>query len=1563
MRLISGHYLSSIRLVTLHLLFIQTIADSLQFQATQDPASNELAAGNGAANDDAKAPPHISPPQPVPAASYLSLDSLMLVVVFDKPVNLSASIETAERRRAAIEWVSEPTGRAQHSITGSDGGGNKSLDFQASSQSESSHPHSSKSPRAAQHEEQCQFEEANEGSVQHPVQGVQLCAKLLSKKTLKFLHKHKLYDCLWASRVQLLIQLAKPISGQQLPIKVTFQRHSIGAYEVGEQALAPSNEREFSVELNKLPLESLGLPLAPRLALTGPNQVPPCGQFTLSAHLSSPYGTQPGEQVSLSWSVERVGFIANQANGTSPSPPQPGPPFRTGSSLLASAATTASSAADAELRWRALQQVVASNKANNLVLDSQLLNLVPQLYQFRVTASYTTSLNSVVNLNATHQVGRIDYETPTGTIYGTHLLAQNQQLNPNQDLLLLADVNIPDCASNVKQVGLYWQVSDPRVRFEQTYAPYYLARPNSLPEQSTIEFRLNLFYGLQVKKYSSAGTLVSMGDSLLDAQISDGTLVVSIGQDVEGRALELFASAEPESSDKYTYQWSCFDGKTAQACSKSTKAILATAANSSTRYEIGAGAISSPVGLFGQPAGVASSQLGAAQLQQQQPQLVDRARQRSSALRIPLGWLDSDAQLWFGLQRFDKQNPSQQSQSEYALVSVQPNQASIVSIGPILVGRSLQRTTLRNPLTGAVILVAGAPAIIVGRIRPSSLVKSFAWTSTNYLHSLDWTVKNATNPFNGERELLTELHLNKDLQLAYGQHRFQLSVCTQTGSTTASIQLDIVPSVGQCRVLAQPAALGNGLVVSVDFCNIPLGLSPVTYQLYLADSSAADQLVHESQAGGLAAAAASTSQLEPDYINETDEAFLELRAEPLTMPQLSPVFTLSGLNGPSLMALLHPRAPGNGSSGDTSRNWPQSQIRFGARVCDRLQGCHMFYSAPVALRNLVPATGMPDLVNQSLSSAQLQHLRQLGFEGNRSLESAEPAPTALVPSIKTMIDTSRRASLAGNSIAAMALLNGAIKLGQNALSQQQQQQKPSLLRQQETDRNNLRDLVQVAMRDCLQYGAQSMKRPFHYTDSGQTSLVTHIVSRILRAPQSSIELRFKAIRLLVQVTRKSINEQLELKLNTLADMRALQAAFSGLFGAFSHYSIDSNEKQEQLLVAANNILSSGNQQAHGNASSATRFSTFVNSALSSVMPNQSSIEPAQSGSASLAQQTSSANRKKREEAILAHLRSLRLAHRQLLAAAAIQLPLGDAKQLQYTSLGATQEPAEAAPAEIVSSLSHLTEFVPSSLTATINADLHEHGSVTIQVEQKFSTRFNSQLAAGKLRCRNDTATKCSSFVLAISSFAGKAPFRALDLGPRLRLPVVEVLLLSPVDGSNLVELMRDGSDSDSSEEYSTTVTFVVPRSRLSDNLGNATSETSPRRKHKCYRFNEDLNEWSRSSEPPVETSGSDSELGSLSRIRCSFVGRQPFGVFAAFQGKPPQAEAAVRSPVVLGLLVLMGLVFLFSMVGCFATSSHSKRGSEGDKSDDEDDVDGLAKRASSRHPEQSLRKEFNYPPL
>ena len=87
--------------------------------------------------------------------------------------------------------------------------------------------------------------------------------------------------------------------------------------------------------------------------------------------------------------------------------------------------------------------------------------------------------------------------------------------------------------------------------------------------------------------------------------------------------------------------------------------------------------------------------------------------------------------------------------------------------------------------------------------------------------------------------MISELHLKADLQVPYAHYQIQLVACSSSGITnSATLNLDIVQGVSQCLVEAKPSGLvDQSLIVSVNYCNIPLGLSPLTYQIYLADTT------------------------------------------------------------------------------------------------------------------------------------------------------------------------------------------------------------------------------------------------------------------------------------------------------------------------------------------------------------------------------------------------------------------------------------------------------------------------------------------------------------------------------------------------------------------------------------------------------------------------------------------------------------------------------------------------------------------------------------------------------
>lgn len=1309
-----------------------------------------------------------NPLEVVQAASHLSLDGLSLIVVFNRQVNLSEFIASVEQQKFSVQtW----TGIKQH-VSG--------CFATNSSQQESS---------------------------TLKIGGIQLCTKLLTRKTLKLLHKYKLYNCIWASRSQLIVELSKPASG---PLKLTFQATS-----------SLSSDQELSVELSKMPLESMGVPLIPRLALTGPNQVPPCGQFSLNAHLSSPFGTQLGDALRLSWSVERLGMqlIPSQSDNGS---------------------RAAIDQAD-ELSWQSLRERVTRTTSNNLLLDAAHLQQAPQIYEFRLSATFITQITSVT-LNATHRVSRLDYETPIGSVYGTHMLQSSRLVNPSQDLLLLAEVQVPDCARSVKQVGLYWQVSDARVQFEQTYAPFYLARANSLPEQLELEFRLNLFYGVRVKRSAQASARLTTAELQPDAPISSGLLAVAMQAEPSG---QLVLAASSSSMDRYGHLWSCFDGKTAQTCYKGPpvrSTSLAETNSNSTRYDLAAAsqsAASAPVG----------STNADASLQPGTP-LIEPASRSQQVLRLASSWLEPEAQLWFGLQRFDRLTQNQQAslanaRTEYALVSVQRRPAvgaalPSISLGPLLVGRGRVRSTLRNPLTGALVLSAGTAAVLVGRIGPSRLVGSFAWQAPNLIQPIHWSSRNHTNELTGEQEILSELYLPAELQLAHAHHQVRLVACGATSGATiaASLSLDVVPGVSECKIALDARENSQTLQVSVDLCNLPANLAPASYQLYLVNA----EPTRPTSLG---------SSEQDEYLNESDEEQLEGRWQAASVAQLTPVFRLP----------LGAVSPGS---------------RLAARVCDRLQACRAFYSAPLQLG----ATGFSGPTSTGLLAADQQVARRASAE--------------------LLAESARRNQLAGNSLAALASSLAAMELLAAAGS------------------------PEAAARDTLHYCAQALLRQFHFTDSGQSSLAVRAMARVLSLPQANIELKYRAARLLGQLTRKSLSEQVNLKTTCAPDWRSLELAYDSLLATFSHYTIVTGYNSADSQQASQ--IQNNNRQGQARASS-----------------NNS---------------TSAAGRK-RDEAILAYLRSIRLAQRALVAAAATRLSLGDERQLIYRASAPLQplvDTNRTTSSSIVSRLAHLTH-----LSGSISLDLTRDftAKLTLRFDQQLLAKLNSWARNGQIKCVNVTARSpksahtglCSSFVLAVSSFAGKAPFRALDDGPALRVPMVEVSLLSPIDGSNLLEL-NEGLAGDFS-----TLTFSYGATEDSPLASNKRALHSPKRAFKCYRFDETTNEWARypSSSVAGRVDNDQEQLGEDGQSRqlsCTFDG---LGAFAAFQGKPPANDNSLGGlPVGMGAGALIALAGLLSLLGCLASSlrsdkSRSNRGHTGD------------------HPEQSNttyhRNDFNYPAL
>lgn len=282
----------------------------------------------------------------------------------------------------------------------------------------------------------------------------------------------------------------------------------------------------------------------------------------------------------------------------------------------------------------------------------------------------------------------------------------------------------------------------------------------------------------------------------------------------------------------------------------------------------------------------------------------------------------------------------------------------------------------------------------------------------------------------------------------------------------------------------------------------------------------------------------------------------------------------------------------------------------------------------------------------------------------------------------------------------------------------------------------------------------------------------------------------------------------------------------------------------------------------------------------------------------------------------------------------------------------------------MSSLAHLTDIS----TQTIDVDLHELGSISVQFDERLLNKLSQSIARRQLKCRNDTLTKCATFVLSVSSFAGKAPFRALDGGASLQVPIVEVSLLSPIDGSNLLDLLQSQPNKEQAgdllraEDVGVSVVFTFPTNgneTQANMIPKATAEPSSL-PYKCYQFDEDTNEWTESKINERSELLADQPDGGQ-RIRCSY---NTLGAFGAFRSKPPLGEASRHFSILLVVLSLLGFVFLVSILGCLASNSRAKRRTRKStgsrvhgKRTQMDDDDGSAQ----MHPEQTYRNELNYP--
>lgn len=221
------------------------------------------------------------------------------------------------------------------------------------------------------------------------------CQQLLTNETIDYLSFYGLKSCLWTSKVQLVIAVDKPIA--EVSVHIKFKRNLL---RESDQWIALSNENEVEVTAGRLSAEPSWWSYEPVIAITGPSEIPDCGIFALNGHFSSPRGTA---DVQFHWEVEgEVG---------------------------------------ADLK----EHVESNGKSTNLILSAEFFEYhTPYKFVFKARIAVREQ-----TLEVGHTLVKLHYDSPLVSIYHTRLL-QSTPLYSDQDIILLADVSVPECVFPVQ---------------------------------------------------------------------------------------------------------------------------------------------------------------------------------------------------------------------------------------------------------------------------------------------------------------------------------------------------------------------------------------------------------------------------------------------------------------------------------------------------------------------------------------------------------------------------------------------------------------------------------------------------------------------------------------------------------------------------------------------------------------------------------------------------------------------------------------------------------------------------------------------------------------------------------------------------------------------------------------------------------------------------------------------------------------------------------------------------------------------------------------------------------
>lgn len=229
-----------------------------------------------------------------------------------------------------------------------------------------------------------------------------MCDYLLKENTIEHLSIYGLQACRWATRVQLIITILRPLSSDSIEVEIKPQ--VLLEYD---QKYALSSEA-MSANVSKLSNSINWWSYEPMVAIVGPSEISMCGEFALIGMFSSPRGTQ---DVDFQWEV--AGEVSNE-----------------------------------------LKQYVSRNgKSTNMVLSADMFESGVE-YRFTFKAFVQARRQS---LESTHSLSKLPYEAPLVSVFHSRLL-HTLPLYESDNITLFADVKVPDCIFPA-QVRPYCQCS------------------------------------------------------------------------------------------------------------------------------------------------------------------------------------------------------------------------------------------------------------------------------------------------------------------------------------------------------------------------------------------------------------------------------------------------------------------------------------------------------------------------------------------------------------------------------------------------------------------------------------------------------------------------------------------------------------------------------------------------------------------------------------------------------------------------------------------------------------------------------------------------------------------------------------------------------------------------------------------------------------------------------------------------------------------------------------------------------------------------------------------------